>query len=100
MDRANDPMADEREQRLECAIAEYLNVCENGTPPCSDDPIAAYPDLADELRQFITDHDRILQLAHSSQRLPGQAIPPDAPTRVLSAVSTPANDAILSFSQF
>src|SRR5690349_16258772 len=97
---ASDPRADERQHRLECAIADYLEACADGTPPCPDELIAAHPDLAEELKLFLADHARIQRLASSSQDLPGNgAVRPDAPTRALSAISTPANDVILSFSQ-
>jgi serine/threonine protein kinase len=67
MDQLNDPQAGKFQRRLECAIAEYLDDDANGKPRDADALIAAHPDLANELRQFLADHQRIQRLANSSQ---------------------------------
>ena len=69
MDQLNDPQADELQLRLECAIAEYLDDVANGKSRDADGLIAAHPDLADELRQFLADHLRIQQLANGGSPL-------------------------------
>ena len=100
MDQLNDPQAGELQRRLECAIAEYLDDLANGKPCDAEGLIAAHPDLADELRQFLADHHRIQQLANSSQAIhhdgPGLY---DAPTRACSGNSTPGSQDLISFSQ-
>ncbi len=87
MDRPNDPQVDDFERRLECAIAEYLDGEANGKRRDADEWIAAHPELAGELRQFLTDHQRIRELANSSQAIG---------TRTAFADRTPANEEVLS----
>ncbi len=57
-------MADEdREQRLDQVIADYLAAQDAGTAPANDALLAAHPDLADDLRSFFREHDRLGRLA-------------------------------------
>ncbi len=62
MDQSNDPPRAETERRFENAIAGYLDDVSAGTP----DPgklLAAHPDLADDLRDFLQDHQRLMRIA-------------------------------------
>jgi serine/threonine protein kinase len=99
MDQLNDPQAGELQRRLECAIAEYLDDVANGKSRDADALIAAHSDLADELRQFLADHQHIQQLANSSQAIrENGADLQDAPTRACSGNSTPGSQDLISFS--
>src|SRR5262245_60760991 len=55
-------MIADRERRLDDAVAAYLEACEVGQPPDRSDWLARHPDLADELRAFLADHDRFDRL--------------------------------------
>ena len=48
---------------LERAIAAYLEESANGRPFDRDAWLGAHPECADELRQFLQDHDRVMQAA-------------------------------------
>ena len=52
-----------REQRLENELAEYLRQVEQGVNVDQEAMLAAHPDLADDLREFFVNHDRINRLA-------------------------------------
>jgi serine/threonine-protein kinase len=57
-------MADEdREQRLDQVIADYLAAQDAGIAPARDALLAAHPDLAEDLRSFFCEHDRFGRLA-------------------------------------
>ena len=57
-------MADEdREQRLDQVIADYLAAQDAGIAPARDALLAAHPDLAEDLRSFFREHDRLGRLA-------------------------------------
>ena len=74
------------------AIAGYLDDAVRGSAPDVDELIAAYPDLADDLRQFRQDHQRILRVANSSKaNEPIRVDQHDAATRTGSLNSTPAS---------
>lgn len=45
----------DREQLLDEVVAAYLKCVEDGQQPDSVEWLARYPDLADELRQFLAD---------------------------------------------
>jgi tRNA A-37 threonylcarbamoyl transferase component Bud32 len=57
-------MADEdREQRLDQVIADYLAAQDAGIAPAREALLAAHPDLAEDLRSFFREHDRLGRLA-------------------------------------
>src|SRR5262245_26411184 len=100
MGQSNDPPAADYERRLECAIADYLDAAATGRPRDPDALIAAYPDLAGDLRLFLADHQDIQRVANSSHsRLGIGTADQDAVTRAHSANSTPAACKSLSLSQ-
>jgi len=79
------PTSDEREQRVDEAIAEYLAACEAGNPPARAAFLASHPDIAESLQGFLADHDRIRQAAPPARNPaetatvpPGSAAPPAA----------------------
>src|SRR4051794_166159 len=47
-----------RENRIDGLIAEHLRAEDAGLAPDRDDLIARHPDLAQELKDFFSDHDR------------------------------------------
>jgi hypothetical protein len=53
----------EREQRLNGVMAAFLGAVDVGETPDRAAILAEHPDLADELRAFFADHDRLDQLA-------------------------------------
>ena len=55
--------SDDHEERVERVIAEFLAAEDAGTPLDRDAVLAQHPDLADELRTFFRDHDRIGRMA-------------------------------------
>src|SRR5271157_6670170 len=55
--------SDDHEERVERVIAEFLAAEDAGTPLDRDAVLAQHPDLADELRSFFRDHDRIGRMA-------------------------------------
>ena len=100
MDQPNDPQVDDRDERLEAVIAGYLEALASGEQPDAKDLIAAHPEFAEDLKQFVADHQHIQQLAslsdpdHASAH--GQR---EAPTRTHADSGTPETHAILSFSR-
>jgi serine/threonine-protein kinase len=65
MDHTNDPSPAELQQRWERIIAEYLEDSARGNSQDAADLLAAHPDLADELRQFLIDHQEAMDVANS-----------------------------------
>jgi WD40 repeat protein/HEAT repeat protein len=57
------PTSDDRDQRVDEAIAEYLAACETGAPPDRAAFLAQHADVAESLAAFLADHDRIRQAA-------------------------------------
>ncbi|WP_171472736.1 WD40 repeat domain-containing serine/threonine protein kinase [Frigoriglobus tundricola] len=64
----NDDAAEsaEREARLDEVIAEYLAESEAGRSPDREQFLSRYPELADDLAEFLDDRERILALARPS----------------------------------
>jgi serine/threonine protein kinase len=58
-----DSRAADVQEELEQAIAAYLDESANGRPFDRDAWLAAHPGCAAELRQFLQDHDRVMQAA-------------------------------------
>ena len=67
-----------RQERLNQIIAEYLEAAEAGRAPDRQELLDRHPDLADELRSFFTDHDRMKELA-GPERPVGQVPAPGEP---------------------
>ncbi len=55
--------SEERDQQLEAVIADYIRACETGTAPNRTEILKQHPELADELRQFFGQHDRMNHIA-------------------------------------
>ncbi len=53
----------DRDQQLEAVIADYIRACETGSVPKRGEILKQHPELADELRQFFGQHDRMNQIA-------------------------------------
>src|SRR5262245_51861491 len=83
---------DDRQRRLEEAMAEYLIAADAGRPPEPESFLARYPDLRAELVEFLADLSGLAVLVEPL--LPAGAVPPGSesafgpePTRPLSNVS-------------
>ena len=59
----SDPAVGERERRLDLAIGSYFEAVRSGRPPDRSHFLAIHPDLADDLRSFFSDEDRLEALA-------------------------------------
>jgi WD40 repeat protein/serine/threonine protein kinase len=73
------PTGDDREQRVNEAIAEYLAGCDAGAPPERAAFLSRHTDVADSLQAFLDDHDRMRQAAsapHSSNESATIEVPP------------------------
>src|SRR4051812_9617718 len=100
MGQTTDPAASEREQRLERVIAAYLESVEAGKPIDAVKLLAQQPDLADELRQFFDDHERMMHVANSSQAMgPSGGVHQNDSTSLGIAGSTPAGRDVAAVSQ-
>jgi hypothetical protein len=73
------PAADSREQRVNAVLAAYLEAERECRAPDRDDLLACHPDLADELRSFFADRDRLGQFGAP----PGPIVPDPAETVAL-----------------
>jgi WD40 repeat protein/HEAT repeat protein len=62
------PTRDDHDARVNEAIADYLAACETGTPPDREAFLAQHADVADSLRAFLADHDRIRRAAPPPRR--------------------------------
>ena len=51
------------EQRLHAILADYLQAAESGQPPDRQQLLSAHPEVADDLRTFFADHDRMHRAA-------------------------------------
>jgi hypothetical protein len=69
-----------REERVNEAIAAYLEAAEAGRAPGRDEFLARYPDLADDVRAFLDDRDRFARAVAPLGPPPPAAVP-EAPTR-------------------
>ncbi len=99
MDQPKGPQAGDYDERLEPVIADYLEAAANGKPRDPGAVIAAHPELADDLRQFFTDHEHIWQLASWSQADHNSAaVRREAPTRTSVESGTPADHITISIS--
>ncbi len=58
VDNADEP----RGQQLESVIADYIRICEAGRNPSRREMLEQYPEMADELKQFFAQRDRLHQL--------------------------------------
>jgi WD40 repeat protein len=69
------------EQRVNEAVAAYLEAAEAGHPPGREQFLAEHPDLADDLRAFLDDRERFAQAAGQLGLSPGAAaaLPPGLP---------------------
>ncbi|MEO8497793.1 MAG: hypothetical protein ABI614_22230, partial [Planctomycetota bacterium] len=52
-----------REQQLEAVIADYIRACETGAAPDRQEILKRHLELADDLRGFFAQRDRMNQLA-------------------------------------
>jgi tRNA A-37 threonylcarbamoyl transferase component Bud32 len=99
MDSSSDSPMTDRDQRLERTIAGYLEDVAQGKPVDTVRLIAEHPDLADDLRQFLDDHQRIARVANSSIAIhPAADNQPDALTRIYSSDNTPKSEQTISVS--
>jgi serine/threonine protein kinase len=99
MAQSVNPPTSDHDQRLERAIAGYLEDVAQGKSVNTERLISEHPDIADDLRQFFDDHERIARVANSSIARNEQGDNrPDAPTCVHSSDNTPNRDQTISIS--
>jgi hypothetical protein len=67
MNDVSHPDAANHESRLDQAIAAYLAAEDAGNPPVRDEFLGDHADIADCLRAFFRDHDRLGRLARPLQ---------------------------------
>lgn len=86
----------DRDARIEAAIAEYLAACDAGVPLDRASFVEKYPDLADSLNEFLADHERMKCAAGSdvTASLPSPSPTPDSPTITASEGSPAAKSPI------
>src|SRR5947208_365441 len=65
----------EREQRLERLMAEYLEAARAGQTPPREQWLGAHPDLADDLRRFLDNHQWMQRPGTPSAESTGEAPP-------------------------
>lgn len=61
----DEPFADEREERVDAAIAAYLEAADAGRPLRREDFLSTYPDLAPELELFLADNEQVGRMTRS-----------------------------------
>jgi WD40 repeat protein len=66
------------DRRLDSVVAEYLDAVESGVLPDRGEWLARHPDLADDLRAFFADHDRLVQLSTPLRDVTLLPPPPEA----------------------
>jgi WD40 repeat protein len=76
------PPADER---LHTVIAEYLQADEAGQPPDRTELLSRHPDLAEGLREFFADHDRVRQAVSTLHPAPPAPPPQRAGAETIGA---------------
>jgi serine/threonine protein kinase len=91
----NSPSPDNtgRSARLDELIAAYLEAVEAGQTPDRDVWLARQPDLADDLRQFFANHDRMAQVGAPLRAVAPVASPTSAAETL--APAAPATDPLL-----
>jgi tetratricopeptide (TPR) repeat protein len=77
--------ADQREERLDAVIADYLQACEAGRPPDRRELLARHPELSAALRVFFADHDGFNRLAVPLRALAPEAMTPAPAGRTVAA---------------
>ena len=87
---SNSPNHSGREARLDELIAAYLEAVEAGQSPDRDEWLARYPDLADELRRFFANHDRMARVGEPL-RAAAAAEPPTSEAATLALGETPTD---------
>src|SRR4051794_15210557 len=82
---------DDRERRVDEAIAAYLEAEDRGIAPDRQAFLAGHPELAAELEVFLVDHDRVGRLA-GPRRVAGGGLDDrsDAPTMALDGRGWPS----------
>src|SRR5262245_11826032 len=94
----------EREQRVNEAIAAYLEAVEAGRAPAREDFLARHPDLADELTAFLDDRDRFARAAGQLGPAAGGLDTQDAEAPTLppgeTATVTPPLDTVRYFGDY
>jgi serine/threonine protein kinase len=83
------PDVQERERRLDEVIAAYLRALETGTRPNPEQWLAQFPDLADELRDFFTDHAQLDDLFTPLRNPAPRSIPDGSPLPTAPPVHSP-----------
>lgn len=85
-----------REQRVDEAIAAYLDAVDRGPSLDREEFLAHYPDLAAELRSYFADHDEVNQLADPLRSVRrGEPTAPPPPNPEGPAVQLPeSNDTV------
>ena len=88
-----------RSRRLNTILAEYLQAVEAGQQPDAQKLIAAHPEFADELREFLADKQNIDQIAKPSPELPtmtptseSPTLPPASPSSEAATIPPSSND--------
>ena len=90
MEQSDGLLTAEAQQRLECAIAQYLEAEASGNPQDQVELLAAHPEFADELRQFLDDHHQVRQVADSWRSEFAAQDKDTSGTILISAHGTPA----------
>ena len=68
--KGNPEEIESRETKLDVVIADYLEAVESGDPPDREQLLSRYPDLADELAEFLADRARIQVLVSAAESRP------------------------------
>jgi hypothetical protein len=81
----------DREQKLDEVITAYLKAVEAGYGPDPEEWLACHPDLADELREFVAEQQRLDRVAARLRKLA-----PAAPRRDADTATTPPGNATVA----